>query len=135
MDKLNPEQRSALMARVSSRNTQPELIMRRLVWRLGYRYRINYSKLPGKPDIVLTKQRKIIFVHGCFWHQHKGCRRATIPATRKEFWLSKLQRNRERDAATLRALRGSRWKVLVVWECELKFPEILEQRVTRFLSL
>ena len=133
-DPLTPNQRSALMARIRSKDTQPELVVRRLVWSLGFRYRLHQRDLPGRPDIVLRRHRKAIFVHGCFWHAHKGCPRATVPKTRRDFWTAKFQGNRRRDAASLRALRRDGWKVLVLWECELKDRARLSERVGTFLA-
>jgi len=116
MDRLTPTQRSKLMARVRAKNTIPELIVRRLVFSLGYRYRLHLSGLPGKPDLVFASRRKIIFVHGCFWHGHT-CKRGVRPTTNMDFWNAKLQRNRERDSENIRTLRRNRWRVLVIWEC------------------
>ncbi|WP_083245284.1 very short patch repair endonuclease [Paraburkholderia nodosa] len=120
MDHVTPERRSWLMSRISSRNTKPELAVRRLLHGLGYRFRIHYGGLPGKPDIVFTRRKKAIFVHGCFWHGHVGCRYAKLPATRADFWTEKMRRNRERDIRTNDALVELGWGVMIVWQCELK---------------
>ena len=135
-DTLTPQQRSDLMRRVRHKHTEPERIVRRLVTGLGHRYRLHGAKLPGKPDLVFAGARKVIFVHGCFWHRHaaKTCKLARMPKTRKSFWLPKLEGNRLRDARNIRALRGDGWKVLVVWECQLRDTERLDRRLARFLG-
>lgn len=108
------------MAAISGQNTQPELALRRFLHALGYRFRLHRKDLPGKPDIVMPKLRTCIFVHGCFWHRHPGCRYATTPKTRSEFWAAKFFRNVERDLENVHALEALGWKVMVVWECEIK---------------
>ena len=125
--------RSEMMAAVRSKDTAPELIVRRLVHGMGYRYSLHKANLPGKPDIVLTSRRKIIFVHGCFWHQH-GCGFSHVPKSNAAYWAPKLKRNRERDLEHLRVLRAGRWKCLVLWECQLANPERLRSRLQRFLA-
>lgn len=117
-DRLQPEERSALMGRVRGKNTLPEIRVRKVLHGLGYRFRLHRRDLPGKPDIVLPKYRLCVFVNGCFWHQHPGCHRATMPRSNKSFWKEKLTRNCERDRKSLGALRELGWKTLVVWECE-----------------
>lgn len=134
MDIMTAERRSRLMSRVRSADTQPELQVRRLVWRLGYRYRLHDRRLPGTPDIVMHGPKKVIFVHGCFWHMHEGCPAAQIPKTRRQFWLAKLQRNRERDAEALAALKANGWQALVLWECELKDRARLLTRIVDFVE-
>ena len=109
-----------MMASIRSRDTKPELIVRRHLHGLGYRYRLAPRNLPGKPDLVLPKHRAVIFVHGCFWHGHAGCRFATVPATRTEFWTDKITANRARDSAKEAQLHALGWRVAVVWECALK---------------
>jgi DNA mismatch endonuclease (patch repair protein) len=126
--------RSALMSRVKGKNTRPELIVRRLVHKLGYRYRLHRRDLPGSPDIVLPRGRKVIFVHGCFWHRHPGCPRASTPKTREAFWESKLSGNVKRDAAAQLALEAAGWKVLVVWECETRSVCQLKDMLISFLA-
>lgn len=101
-------------------NTGPELLLRKSLWHLGFRYRANDKRLPGKPDIVLPKYHTVIFVHGCFWHGHKDCPNYTVPKTNTDFWTAKISRNRERDQETWRQLEAKGWYVLIVWECELK---------------
>ena len=133
MDRLSQERRSWLMARVRSTDTSPELLVRKLVWGLGYRYRLHVSKLPGRPDIVVSRWRKIIEVRGCFWHRH-GCKLSTMPKTRVRFWHEKFLRNVERDKKNLRSLRRDGWSVLVVWQCSLKDIEKAKNRIHEFLE-
>lgn len=110
--------RSALMAKVRAKNTKPEIIVRQLLHALGYRFRLHAKELPGKPDIVFRRRKKVVFVHGCFWHRHSDCRRTTTPKTREDFWRSKFQANKVRDEDAQRELRLLGWESLVVWECE-----------------
>lgn len=133
-DKLTPERRSANMSRIRSRNTSPEMVVRRLVHGLGYRFRLHVPSLPGKPDIVLPRLRSIIEVRGCFWHQHPGCIDAHIPGSRVEYWGPKLERNQQRDKENGRSLRKLGWRVCVVWECETKTAANLLRRIARFLG-
>ena len=108
------------MSRIRGKDTKPELLLRRLLHRAGYRFRLHAPDLPGKPDIVLPKYRTVIFVHGCFWHRHEGCSNATMPKSRTEFWEEKFRRTVERDEAKQRQLEALGWRVVVVWECDLK---------------
>ncbi|GGF81910.1 very short patch repair endonuclease [Paracoccus acridae] len=124
-DKLSPSARSENMSKVRSRDTGPELRVRRLLHRAGYRFRLQRRDLPGRPDLYLPKYKLAIFVHGCFWHGHDGCRRARLPTTRPEFWKAKIMRNKERDAAALRALAAAGIEVLTLWACELDDNAIL----------
>lgn len=134
-DHLAPGQRSALMSRVKSRDTVPEKIIRSFVHRQGYRFRLCVRELPGSPDIVFPRHKKIILVHGCFWHQHKGCLRAKRPTSSVEFWNIKLDRNVSRDGIVLKRLRQSGWRCLVVWECDVKKNQRkVETKVLRFLK-
>ena len=126
--------RSALMAKVRGRNTGPEMTVRRLLFANGYRYRLHAGDLPGRPDIVFRRRRKAIFVHGCFWHRHAGCARATTPKVRRAFWLEKFDRNRERDARNESALRAEGWSVLTVWECETADRDALAARLIEFIG-
>lgn len=130
----SPNEHSERMRRVRGVNTKPELMVRRLVWATGWRYRLHGKTLPGKPDLVFTPRKKVIFVHGCFWHAHEGCPRATVPKTRVEFWMHKLKTNKERDARHLVELRRMGWRVLVVWECELRDLDRVGKRILRFLG-
>jgi DNA mismatch endonuclease (patch repair protein) len=134
MDKLTPDRRSANMGRIRSRNTSPEMIVRRLVHGMGYRYRLHVASLPGKPDIVLPRLKKIIEVRGCFWHQHAGCIDSHIPKSRIQYWGPKLARNLQRDRENGRKLRQLGWKLCIVWECETRDSKTLARRVTRFLA-
>ena len=134
MDKLSPERRSANMARIRSRNTSPELTLRKLIYRLGYRFRLHRNDLPGKPDLVFPSRKKVIFVHGCFWHQHAECKEGRVPGSRQEYWGPKLRRNQERDAIAQSGLREQGWRYLVIWECELKDESAASRRVTQFLG-
>ena len=122
------------MKRVRQRHTAPELVVRRLLFSRGYRYRLHGKELPGQPDIVFPGRRKVIFVHGCFWHGHQGCERATLPKTRTVYWRDKIQKNRDRDARAIIALRRLGWHVYIVWECELKSPIKLERCLSSFLE-
>lgn len=124
-----PEQRHLNMAAIRSVSTKPELKVRKALWRLGFRYRVNYKGLYGTPDIVLSKYRTVIFVHGCFWHGHKKCKYYTVPKTNTEFWQAKVARNMERDQEVWRKLEAKGWFVIIVWECQLKkakFRETIE---------
>jgi DNA mismatch endonuclease (patch repair protein) len=133
-DKISKERRSANMRAVRSRNTRPEIRVRQIAHGLGYRFRLHRRDLPGKPDIVFPRHQKAIFVHGCFWHQHNGCRRASVPQSNPRFWRTKLARNAARDAKQLAAIRKRGWRVLVVWECEIKDKKRLTARLRRFLG-
>ena len=131
-DRLSKEERSELMSHIRSTNTKPEVALRRALWRRGFRYRVNVKNLPGSPDIVLPKHRTVVFVHGCFWHGHNGCKEFTVPKTNTEFWVKKVARNQERDQEAWRKLEAKGWSVVIVWECELvkaKFDGTVE-RVT-----
>ncbi|MBC8348971.1 MAG: very short patch repair endonuclease [Verrucomicrobia bacterium] len=118
-DIFSEEQRSYVMSRVGSKNTKPELIVRSFLHGLGFRFRIHEQKLPGCPDIVLPKHRCVVFVNGCFWHRHKDCRRASMPLTRVDFWQTKFDGNIARDEKNQRLLKKNKWKVCLVWECEI----------------
>jgi DNA mismatch endonuclease (patch repair protein) len=122
------------MSRIGPKDTKPELTVRRLLHRLGYRYRLHRRDLPGTPDIVFVSRRKVIFVHGCFWHRHPGCKAASSPKTRTEFWERKFHDNVERDARKMAALRGLGWEPLVVWSCEIRDEKALEQKLVLFLD-
>lgn len=132
-DILTSEQRSNLMASIKGKNTKPELLLRKLLWANGYRYRLHYKKLPGKPDIVFPGRKKAIFVHGCFWHGHKCSRGGKIPKANSEFWSKKLRGNMERDTKNQEALRTLGWDILIVWECDLKDPDKVIYSINRYL--
>jgi DNA mismatch endonuclease (patch repair protein) len=122
------------MSRISGKNTKPELVVRSLLHNMGYRFRLHRKDLPGKPDITLPKYKKIIFVHGCFWHGHKGCPRAKRPTTNKKFWNEKLDKNIERDKVTLYNLKQLGWDVLTVWTCEVNEIDKLKKKIISFLK-
>ncbi|PAW77038.1 MAG: very short patch repair endonuclease [Verrucomicrobia bacterium Tous-C9LFEB] len=134
MDRLTPEKRSWLMRQVKGRDTTPELMVRRIAFNLGFRYRLNDSKLPGKPDLVFARLQKIIFVHGCFWHGHNGCRYGKLPKSKIDFWKKKITVNQKRDRKVLRQLKTMKWTTLVVWQCELKQPKKLVRKIHDFLK-
>lgn len=127
--------RSAMMAAVKQKNTTPEIIVRQCLHKKGLRFRLHRRDLPGTPDIVLPKLRLAIFVHGCFWHQHLHCRRATFPKTNQDFWKKKFEKNLTRDKLSKRQLESAGWQVAVIWECETKSNELLESSVSRALSV
>jgi DNA mismatch endonuclease, patch repair protein len=122
------------MGLVRAKNTKPEMAVRRIVHALGYRYRLHGRSLPGRPDLVFASRRKVIFVHGCFWHRHSGCAKATTPQANAEFWLAKFRANRQRDRKIERRLASDGWGVVTVWECELKEPAKLKRRLIRELE-
>jgi DNA mismatch endonuclease (patch repair protein) len=135
-DHLSPSQRSSLMAAVRSKHTQPELIVRSLIHRLGFRFRLHVKNLPGTPDIVLPRLRKIVLVNGCLWHGHRDCSRAVAPKSNQSFWRAKIASNRQRDRQVLKKLENSEWKVLTVWQCQLRSKtklQLLEEQITDFL--
>jgi DNA mismatch endonuclease (patch repair protein) len=133
MDTLTPDQRSERMRLVRGKDTQPEVALRRLVSGLGLRYRKNARDLPGKPDLVFARRRKVIFVHGCFWHRH-ACALGRLPKSRQSFWKPKLEGNRKRDLRNARQLKKDGWRVLVVWECQLRHESRVARRVRGFLN-
>ncbi len=135
-DTLTPAARSERMSRIRGRDTGPEMRVRRLAHRLGYRYRLHRPELPGRPDLVFPSRRKIIFVHGCFWHRHPDpdCGLARLPKSRLDFWLPKLEGNRARDIENQKKITESGWRVLVVWECELRDASRLERVLKTFLD-
>jgi DNA mismatch endonuclease (patch repair protein) len=122
------------MARVRSKDTRPELFVRRLVFAMGYRYRLHAKDLPGCPDLVFRSRQKVIFVHGCFWHRHEDCALARMPKSRLEFWRPKLQGNKRRDAKNMKRLAREGWKVLTIWECQLNDTVRLQTTIRRFLD-
>lgn len=134
VDTVTAAQRSRNMSRIRSRDTKPEKIVRTLLHRAGFRFRLHVTHLPGKPDVVLPKHQKIVLVHGCFWHRHPGCKRCTTPSTNQGYWIPKLEGNAKRDRHTLRQLNQLGWKTLVIWECETKNPAKMDQKLRKFLS-
>jgi len=133
MDTRTPEQRHRIMQSVRSKNTEPEMFVRRLLFRLGYRYRIHQKHLPGTPDIVFAGRRKAIFVHGCYWHGH-CCKKGQLPKSRKTYWSEKIAKNRERDSRKQAELHALGWMTLTIWQCELVEPSALEERLRLFLG-
>jgi DNA mismatch endonuclease, patch repair protein len=134
MDTVSREKRSWIMARVPQRSTNPEIQVRALLRILGFRYWLNVRTLPGSPDIVVPASRVAIFVHGCFWHRHSGCKFASTPKTRTDYWDAKFKRNVERDQRVSLALRKQGWKTLVIWGCQLRREKVVLRRLDRFLS-
>ena len=136
VDTLTKQERSDLMSRIRSKDTKPELIVRRLVYSMGYRYRLHRRDLPGTPDLVFSGRKKAIFVHGCYWHYHKdpACRLARLPKSRLDFWKPKLEGNRRRDSKNCGKLRDLGWDVLVVWECEIENQQYIEKVLRTFLE-
>ena len=129
-DNLTPTQRHNNMSHIHSASTKPELALRHSLWFRGFRYRVNDHQLPGSPDIVFPKYRSVVFVHGCFWHGHKGCKHYTVPKTNTDFWVAKVARNQERDQEVWRQLEAKGWSVIIVWECQLK-KSVLDETINR----
>ncbi|MEA1015141.1 very short patch repair endonuclease [Sphingosinicella sp. LY1275] len=134
MDHLDPVQRSANMARVKGKNTKPENQVRRLAHRMGYRFRLHRRDLPGKPDLVFPRAKLAVFVHGCFWHRHENCRRSSTPQTREAFWTAKFDATIKRDVAQRHALEALGWRVLTIWQCELRDELALSKRLEAALA-
>lgn len=134
-DTLSKAARSRNMANIRGKNTGPERTVRSLLHRAGYRFRLNVSTLPGKPDIVLPRHRAVVFVHGCFWHRHKGCKGATTPKSHRKFWTEKFTRNVANDKKHLRQLRRLGWRVCIVWECQLRRPEQVLIRLQKAIQI
>ena len=126
MDKLTKEQRHHCMSAIKSKNTKPELLVRKFLFSRGFRYRLNHPRLPGHPDLVLRKYRTIIFVNGCFWHGHEGCKYYVLPKTNVEFWKNKIERNRSRDIEERQQIASMGWHCITIWECQLK-PKVRQQ--------
>src|SRR6185369_11354952 len=131
-DKLSVERRSANMRAIRSNGMKPEMVVRRAVHALGYRFRLHRKDLPGKPDLAFISRRKAIFVHGCYWHQHPGCREGRPPSSNVDYWRPKLQRNVERDQQSVEQLTDKGWQSLIIWECETKDADALSQRLKDF---
>lgn len=134
MDVHSPERRSFNMSRIRGKDTHPEMVVRRWLWGNGYRYRLHRKDLPGKPDITLPKYQSVIFIHGCFWHRH-GCKYTTFPVTRKGFWERRFKENTERDKRNSEKLVDLGWRVLILWECEIRvWSSRIEKRIKRFMA-
>lgn len=134
VDRVSPESRSANMARIRGKDSVPEMRVRKAVFGMGYRYRLHRRDLPGSPDLVFVGSRKIIFVHGCFWHRHAKCKLAAMPKTRPDFWAEKFKKNVARDRSALEKLSKLGWRSLVIWECETQDPAKLEVILQEFLN-
>lgn len=135
-DKLSKERRSENMQKIRSKDMKPEMAIRKLVHSLGYRYRLHGKILPGKPDLVFASRKKVIFVNGCFWHQHKkaGCSDARLPKSNLDFWLPKLERTQQRDKEHIKTLKEMGWKVLIIWECQIKDINHIKKKIIKFLD-
>lgn len=134
MDPLTPAERSVRMGQVRSKDTKPEMVVRQLVHGMGFRYRLHVRDLPGRPDLVFPGRGKIIFVHGCFWHRHASCKNTRWPKSKLDFWKPKLEANKRRDRANQKALRAMGWKLMVVWECQLRNTAQVTKRIREFLD-
>ena len=133
-DTVPPDVRSRIMAKVKSKGMKPEMRVRKLLHGLGYRYRLHRANLPGRPDLVFPSRRKVVFVNGCFWHRHNGCSRVRIPATNRDYWLSKLESNYTRDVRNVNLLEEQGWSVITVWECQLQDIQATTDRLVSFLD-
>lgn len=134
VDTVSAEERSRIMSRIRSKDTKPEMAVRRILHRLGYRYRLHRPDLPGRPDLTFPSKKKVIFVNGCFWHNHHGCAKARIPSSNRDYWQTKLEKNRIRDSRNLILLKRGGWTPLTIWECELSDPAALTEKLTAFLE-
>ena len=136
MDTLTPQERSERMSKVRSTDTRLEMAVRRLVHGMGYRYRLHTKDLPGKPDLVFSTRRKVIFVHGCFWHRHDApeCHLARLPKSRLDFWLPKFAKNKARDIQVQALLAEKNWSIMTIWECQVRDTEALKRRISEFLN-
>ena len=133
-DVFTARKRTAIMQAIRAKDTKPEIAVRRLTHSLGYRYKLHVSELPGKPDLVFPSRRKVMLVHGCFWHRHNCRKGRSLPSTRVKFWREKLDRNKVRDAKNRRRLRRLGWEILVIWECQVKNAPALATKIVRFLD-
>jgi DNA mismatch endonuclease (patch repair protein) len=133
-DVFEEAKRREIMQSIRGKNSRPELLVRRLVHSMGYRYRLHSRSLPGAPDLVFSSRRKVIFIHGCFWHRHRCRKGQSVPGTRRKFWIAKLEGNKKRDERKRRALRRLGWRSLVIWECQTKDVDRLTDRIVRFLE-
>ena len=134
MDTISPERRSEIMSRVRSHGTKPEVVVRKLVYGLGYRYRLRCPDVPGKPDLVFKGRKKVVFVHGCFWHRHEGCPNTRTPKSKVNFWRKKFEQNIARDRKVGQELTRAGWKYLIIWECQINDLEWLKKRIVSFLE-
>ena len=134
MDVFTKEKRSQIMSKIKGKDTKPEIVVRSLLHQMGYRFRLHRRDLPGNPDIVLPKHKKVIFVHGCFWHGHKDCPRAKRPSTNKKFWNEKLSKSIKRDTFNQKKLKKMGWLTLIIWQCEMKDSKNLQSKLESFLN-
>jgi len=136
VDKFSKHKRSEIMSHIKSKNTKPEITVRKIIYSLGYRYRLHRKDLPGKPDLAFIKKKKVIFINGCFWHGHSGCKKSALPDTNYEFWNNKIKNNVNRDTLNYQRLKDMGWKYLVIWQCELKNdkPENIKSKIIHFLN-
>lgn len=134
MDIFSKSKRSEIMSKISGKETKPEISVRKYLFSKGFRYRKNVKDLPGKPDIVLPKYKTIIFIHGCFWHGHEGCKKSNLPTTNTEFWNEKIGKNIERDRFNINNLNNKGWKVIIVWQCELKNADVMDKRLMKLTT-
>jgi DNA mismatch endonuclease (patch repair protein) len=134
MDIVNQARRSAMMGGIQGKNTRPEMLVRKVAHALGFRFRLHRRELPGSPDLVFPRLKKVIFVHGCFWHRHEGCRYAYNPKSNADFWQDKFQKNKERDCRSLSDLAKHGWNAIVIWECETRDVKILRARIAQHLG-
>ncbi|WP_462271053.1 very short patch repair endonuclease [Desulfobacter sp.] len=134
MDVFSKGKRSQIMSHISGKDTKPEILVRSLLHRMGYRFRLHKKNMPGKPDIVLPKYKKVIFVHGCFWHGHENCPRSKRPSTNVEFWNKKIDANIERDKKIIKSLEYLGWKTLIIWTCEIKNEDALKHKLISFME-
>jgi DNA mismatch endonuclease (patch repair protein) len=132
-DNLSKETRSFNMSRIRSKDTKPELLVRKFLFSQGFRYRLHSSRIPGSPDIVLSKQKVVVFVHGCFWHGHSGCRHSVMPKSNQDYWIPKIERTKVRDLNSSAVIRELGWDILIIWECELK-PKVVDDTLIRLLT-
>jgi len=133
-DIFSKTKRSEIMSHIGQKNTKPEIIVRKTLHKMGYRFRLHRKDLPGTPDIVLPKYRKVIFVHGCFWHGHEGCPRSALPTANREFWTLKIEKNKERDRIALERLSALAWGYLVIWQCQIRDIETLQRYLKAYLD-
>lgn len=133
MDNLTKSQRKKCMTKITSKNTEPELLMRKALTEKGIRYRLHVKKLPGKPDMVISKLKSVIFINGCFWHRHKNCKYSVMPKTNKGYWKPKLERNVQKQKEDIKQLKKDGWRVNVLWECELKSNKLVNKKMSQIL--
>ena len=136
VDKFSKRKRSEIMSHIKSKNTKPEITVRKIIYSLGYRYRLHRKDLPGKPDLAFIKKKKVIFINGCFWHGHSGCKKSALPDTNYEFWNDKIKKNVNRDTLNYKRLKDMGWKYLVIWQCEIKNDKLenIKSKIIHFLN-